>query len=79
MRWEEACYVPTKSDAFVIAFRKWMKKYAGGGPDLGGGLPPTVSKEQLMDRWTDTIPQHISFFMQERWHFICLIECKSFS
>ena len=56
MRWEEACYVPTSSDTFVITFRKWMRNYAGGGPDWGGRyenlLPPTQPKEQLMDRFT---------------------------
>ncbi|KAK3026379.1 LOW QUALITY PROTEIN: hypothetical protein RJ639_040468 [Escallonia herrerae] len=41
---QKACFVPTKSDALVIAFRKWLKKYAGGQIDWGtkftGALPP---------------------------------------
>ncbi|KAK3026382.1 hypothetical protein RJ639_040471 [Escallonia herrerae] len=53
--WQKACFVPTKSDALVIAFRKWLKKYAGGQTDWGtkftGALPPTPPKEQLMDRY----------------------------
>lgn len=53
--WEKACYVPTKSDTFVIAFRKWLRVYAGGAPNWGSGqssiLPPTPPKEQLMDRY----------------------------
>uniref|UniRef100_A0A0D6R5K1 Rieske domain-containing protein n=1 Tax=Araucaria cunninghamii TaxID=56994 RepID=A0A0D6R5K1_ARACU len=53
--WEKACYVPTKADAFVVAFRKWLKKYSNGGVPWGtkfsGLLPPTPSKEQLMDRY----------------------------
>ncbi|KVI08321.1 Pheophorbide a oxygenase [Cynara cardunculus var. scolymus] len=28
--WQKACFVPTKSDANVVAFRKWLKKYGGG-------------------------------------------------
>ncbi|KAI5067053.1 hypothetical protein GOP47_0018205 [Adiantum capillus-veneris] len=55
-KWETVCYVPTKSDAFVIAFRKWLRVYAGGKPDWNGrydGLPPTPHREMLMDRyWT---------------------------
>ncbi|MCO5608880.1 hypothetical protein L7F22_063098 [Adiantum nelumboides] len=53
--WEKACYVPTTSDSFVIAFRRWLNTYAGGKPNWGGrydhGLPPTPPKEQLMDRY----------------------------
>ncbi|MCO5606334.1 hypothetical protein L7F22_060522 [Adiantum nelumboides] len=55
-KWETVCYVPTKADAFVIAFRKWLRVYAGGQPDWNGrydGLPPTPHREMLMDRyWT---------------------------
>lgn len=52
--WETACYVPTKSDSFVIAYRRWLRVYGGGEPDWGGrykGLPPTPPREQLMDRY----------------------------
>lgn len=53
--WQKVCFVPTKSDANVVAFRKWIKKYAGGqihwGPQFGGlALPPTPPREQLLDR-----------------------------
>ncbi|KAH7387677.1 hypothetical protein KP509_16G036200 [Ceratopteris richardii] len=55
-KWETVCYVPTKSDALVIGFRKWLRVYAGGQPDWNGrydGLPPTPQREVLMDRyWT---------------------------
>ncbi|MFS7920798.1 hypothetical protein Hanom_Chr03g00228981 [Helianthus anomalus] len=27
--WQKACFVPTKVDANVVAYRKWMKKYVG--------------------------------------------------
>ncbi|XP_020533378.1 protochlorophyllide-dependent translocon component 52, chloroplastic [Jatropha curcas] len=53
--WQKACYVPTKSDAQVIAFRKWLRKYSDGqinwGGRFSGALPPTAPKEQLMDRY----------------------------
>ncbi|MCL7042589.1 hypothetical protein MKW94_000159 [Papaver nudicaule] len=53
--WQKACFVPTKSDGLVIAFRKWLRKYSGGQIDWGtkfkGILPPTPPKEQLMDRY----------------------------
>lgn len=52
--WQKACFVPTKADALVVAFRKWMKKYSGGQVDwrmkFDGSLPPTPPREQLMDR-----------------------------
>ncbi|KAJ0846946.1 putative pheophorbide a oxygenase [Helianthus annuus] len=53
--WQKLCFVPTKSDANVVAFRKWLKIYAGGQIDWGnkftGSLPPTPPREQLMDRY----------------------------
>ncbi|XP_071724546.1 protochlorophyllide-dependent translocon component 52, chloroplastic-like [Rutidosis leptorrhynchoides] len=53
--WQKACYVPTKSDAFVVAFRRWLNKYAGGQVDWRGkftrDLPPTPPREQLLDRY----------------------------
>ncbi|XP_077213211.1 ACD1-like protein [Tasmannia lanceolata] len=53
--WQKACFVPTKSDALVVGFRKWLRKYAGDQVDWGNkfmaGLPPTPPKEQLMDRY----------------------------
>ncbi|KAF2314552.1 hypothetical protein GH714_027527 [Hevea brasiliensis] len=52
--WQKACFVPTKSDAQVVAFRKWLKKYSDGQINWGekfSGLPPSPPKEQLMDRY----------------------------
>ncbi|XP_062076553.1 protochlorophyllide-dependent translocon component 52, chloroplastic-like [Humulus lupulus] len=59
-QWQKACFVPTKSDVSVIAFRKWLNKYAGGQVDwkgkFSGALPPTPPREQLMDRyWTHVV------------------------
>ncbi|KAK4371620.1 hypothetical protein RND71_011095 [Anisodus tanguticus] len=58
--WLKACYVPTKADAIVVAFRRWLNKYAGGEVDwrgkYNGDLPPTPPREQLLDRyWTHTV------------------------
>ncbi|CAN0853414.1 Protochlorophyllide-dependent translocon component 52, chloroplastic [Linum grandiflorum] len=55
--WHKSCFLPTKSDALVVGFRRWLNKYAGGEVDwrgkYSGDLPPTAPKEQLMDRyWT---------------------------
>ncbi|KAI3794963.1 hypothetical protein L1987_37604 [Smallanthus sonchifolius] len=53
--WQKTCFVPTKADTNVVAYRKWLKKYAGGQIDWGtkfnGSLPPTLPREQLMDRY----------------------------
>ncbi|OMO81044.1 Pheophorbide a oxygenase [Corchorus capsularis] len=53
--WKKACFVPTKSDAFVVGFRRWLNKYAGGEVDwrgkFSGALPPSPPREQLMDRY----------------------------
>ncbi|KAL5720544.1 Protochlorophyllide-dependent translocon component 52 [Ranunculus cassubicifolius] len=55
MNWQKACFVPTKADALVVAFRKWLRKYSDGqvnwGTKFNGTLPPTTPKEQLMDRY----------------------------
>ncbi|CAI0557921.1 unnamed protein product [Linum tenue] len=58
--WQKACFVPTKSDALVVGFRRWFNKYAGGEVDwrgkYSGDLPPTPPREQLLDRyWTHTV------------------------
>ncbi|XP_004308605.1 PREDICTED: protochlorophyllide-dependent translocon component 52, chloroplastic-like [Fragaria vesca subsp. vesca] len=54
-QWQKACFVPTKSDVVVVAYRKWINQYAGGQVDwrgkYTGELPPTPPKEQLMDRY----------------------------
>ncbi|KAI9184716.1 hypothetical protein LWI28_000397 [Acer negundo] len=53
--WHKACFVPTKSDAFVTGFRRWFNKYSDGqinwgGKFISGTLPPSPPREQLMDR-----------------------------
>ncbi|KGN66705.2 protochlorophyllide-dependent translocon component 52, chloroplastic [Cucumis sativus] len=53
--WQKACFVPTKSDAKVVAFRRWLNRYSDSQVDWRGKfsviLPPSPSKEQLMDRY----------------------------
>ncbi|KAK4266676.1 hypothetical protein QN277_027561 [Acacia crassicarpa] len=53
--WQKACFVPTKSDALVVGYRKWLKKYSGGQVEwrgkYSGLLPPSPPREQLMDRY----------------------------
>ncbi|KAK9062564.1 hypothetical protein SSX86_019751 [Deinandra increscens subsp. villosa] len=54
--WQKVCFVPTKADTNVVVFRKWLKKYAGGQVDWGstkfnGYLPPSLPREQLLDRY----------------------------
>ncbi|XP_038724421.1 protochlorophyllide-dependent translocon component 52, chloroplastic-like [Tripterygium wilfordii] len=53
--WQKACFMPTKSDAQVVAFRKWLKKFSDGQINWGDKypktLPPSPPKEQLMDRY----------------------------
>ncbi|KAG9451413.1 hypothetical protein H6P81_011378 [Aristolochia fimbriata] len=56
--WHKACYVPTKSDALVTGFRRWLRKYGSipWDPKFSDGFPPTPPKEQLMDRyWTHVV------------------------
>ncbi|XP_015072446.1 protochlorophyllide-dependent translocon component 52, chloroplastic-like [Solanum pennellii] len=51
--WQKVCYVPTKADALVVGFRRWLIKYEGAQVDWGtkftGDLQPTPSREQLLD------------------------------
>ena len=58
--------MPTKSDALVIGYRTWLRKYAGGQVDwrgkYSGALPPTPPREQLLDRYSFKIAlEHGSF------------------
>ncbi|XP_062076565.1 protochlorophyllide-dependent translocon component 52, chloroplastic-like [Humulus lupulus] len=54
-QWHKACFVPTKSDAAIVAFRNWLNKYAGGQvdwrPKFTTALPPSPPRQQLMDRY----------------------------
>ncbi|CAN1339108.1 Protochlorophyllide-dependent translocon component 52, chloroplastic [Linum perenne] len=34
--WSKACFMPTKADTQVIAFRRWLRRYSGGQINWGG-------------------------------------------
>lgn len=52
----QACYMPTKADTYVGAFRRWLAEMAGGHPAWPEGTPTALppretSKEALLDRF----------------------------
>jgi phenylpropionate dioxygenase-like ring-hydroxylating dioxygenase large terminal subunit len=52
----QSCYMPTKADVYVSAFRKWITEIAGGGPAWPLGMPTNLppqetSREALLDRY----------------------------
>ncbi|KAK9114662.1 hypothetical protein Syun_021459 [Stephania yunnanensis] len=53
--WQKACFIPTNADALVVGFRKWLRKYSNNQIDwrskFSTMLPPSLPKEQLMDRY----------------------------
>ncbi|XP_021771925.1 protochlorophyllide-dependent translocon component 52, chloroplastic-like isoform X1 [Chenopodium quinoa] len=59
--WHKTCFVPTKADALVVGYRKWLNKYSKGQVNWGskfngGALPPTPPREELLDRyWTHVV------------------------
>ncbi|XP_057536461.1 protochlorophyllide-dependent translocon component 52, chloroplastic-like [Amaranthus tricolor] len=59
--WHKVCYLPTKSDAALSGYRRWLIKYSQGQVEWntrfsGTSLPPTPSREILMDRyWTHVV------------------------
>ncbi|XP_074584638.1 protochlorophyllide-dependent translocon component 52, chloroplastic [Curcuma longa] len=59
--WAKLCFLPTKSDGLVVAFRNWLRKYSNGqvpwGATSNQQLPPTPPREQLMDRYWSHVVQ----------------------
>ncbi|CAN6308840.1 unnamed protein product [Urochloa humidicola] len=59
--WQKACYVPTSSDNMVIAFRNWFRKFCnnrvGWATPQVDQLPPTPTKDQLMERYWSHVVQ----------------------
>ncbi|CAL4944971.1 unnamed protein product [Urochloa decumbens] len=59
--WQKACYVPTSSDDMVIAFRNWFRKFCnnrvGWATPQVDQLPPTPTKDQLMERYWSHVVQ----------------------
>jgi phenylpropionate dioxygenase-like ring-hydroxylating dioxygenase large terminal subunit len=46
----KAFYLPTKADLFVFEFRQWFSHYQAD-PFPGQALPPTPTREQLLERY----------------------------
>lgn len=63
VNWHKSCYVPTKADAMVVSFRRWLNKYGGTQVDwrnkYSGELPLTPPREQLFDRLNQDNPHFI--------------------
>ncbi|KAF8708506.1 hypothetical protein HU200_029869 [Digitaria exilis] len=59
--WQKVCYVPTSSDNMVIAFRNWFNKFCknriGWATPQSDQLPPTPTKDQLMERYWSHVAQ----------------------
>jgi phenylpropionate dioxygenase-like ring-hydroxylating dioxygenase large terminal subunit len=49
-RFEQACYLPTSSDVYVLGFYRWLREVAGV-PFPGQPLPPRQLNEPLLERW----------------------------
>ncbi|KAF0912656.1 hypothetical protein E2562_018917 [Oryza meyeriana var. granulata] len=59
--WQRACYVPTSSDNMIITFRNWFRKYCkhqvGWATPTPNQLPPTPTKDQLLERYWSHVMQ----------------------
>ncbi|KAM0927809.1 hypothetical protein ACQ4PT_002074 [Festuca glaucescens] len=59
--WQNAVYVPTSSDAMVIAFRNWFRKHCKNQVDWAAPtvdqLPATPTRDKLMERYWSHVAQ----------------------
>uniref|UniRef100_A0A453QW50 Pheophorbide a oxygenase domain-containing protein n=1 Tax=Aegilops tauschii subsp. strangulata TaxID=200361 RepID=A0A453QW50_AEGTS len=59
--WQKSVYVPTTSDGTVVAFRNWFRKHCrfqvGWAAPTVDQLPPTPTKDKLMDRYWSHVAQ----------------------
>ncbi|TKV90705.1 hypothetical protein SEVIR_9G046200v4 [Setaria viridis] len=59
--WHKVCYVPTSSDGMVVAFRNWFRKFCknqvGWATQQVNQLPPTPSKDMLLERYWSHVVQ----------------------
>ncbi|GJM96976.1 hypothetical protein PR202_ga13863 [Eleusine coracana subsp. coracana] len=59
--WQNACYVPTSSDTMIVAFRNWFRKYCknqvGWATSQPDQLPPTPTKDKLLERYWSHVAQ----------------------
>uniref|UniRef100_A0A0E0KKF5 Rieske domain-containing protein n=1 Tax=Oryza punctata TaxID=4537 RepID=A0A0E0KKF5_ORYPU len=69
--WHKACYVPTSCDNMVITFRNWFRKYCkhqiGWATPMVNQLPPTPTKDQLMERYWSHVMQCTSCSAALKW------------
>ncbi|WVZ85964.1 hypothetical protein U9M48_032818 [Paspalum notatum var. saurae] len=63
-KWHRACYVPTSSDAMVVAFRNWFRKYcknqivwATPQPQADHQLRPIQTMDKLLERYWSHVVQ----------------------
>uniref|UniRef100_A0A0E0KKF3 Rieske domain-containing protein n=1 Tax=Oryza punctata TaxID=4537 RepID=A0A0E0KKF3_ORYPU len=70
-KWQKACYVPTSSDNMIITFRNWFRKYCkhqvGWATSMINQLPPTPTKDQLMERYWSHVMQCTSCSAALKW------------
>ncbi|KXG37317.2 hypothetical protein SORBI_3001G048600 [Sorghum bicolor] len=60
--WHRSCYVPTSSDGMVVAFRDWFRKHCNhqvgwGAPQPDHQLPPSSTKDHLLERYWSHVAQ----------------------
>ncbi|XP_066360873.1 protochlorophyllide-dependent translocon component 52, chloroplastic-like [Miscanthus floridulus] len=59
--WQSRCYVPASSDAMILAFRSWFRKHSknqiGWATPQPARLPPTATKDRLMERYWSHVAQ----------------------
>ncbi|GAQ92150.1 Pheophorbide a oxygenase [Klebsormidium nitens] len=51
-------YTPTSADRLVLAFRKWLHKHGGGGPEFPEGVPLEPNVERSRREMLDRLHQH---------------------
>ncbi|KAF8708508.1 hypothetical protein HU200_029871 [Digitaria exilis] len=59
--WQNVCYVPASSDTMVVAFRNWFRKYCknrvGWATPHPDQLPPTPTKDVVLERYWSHVVQ----------------------
>ncbi|CAN6280911.1 unnamed protein product [Urochloa humidicola] len=59
--WQKDCYLPASSDTMVVAFRNWFRKYCknrvGWATPQPDQLPPTPTKDGVLERYWSHVVQ----------------------